>query len=344
MNMENMEDRHRSLFRVQKISYLDEYEDDLDIIEDSDKEDCISLESVQRKKNETKKLTKPPSRKRPKRPRKKPKSKLQCFFDKIASGQKWSKNPLGYDKKLDDHFYLDPKELESRIIKVGLAFAVFFSIYALIMLCILFYLRLSAKNPIVILPEIRNETQISRGRPTMHLALMYEDGSVYDQSLPYEVKSPESLDSLNSTCKTLRKPSKFLFKLPNDFSHRYFGYSHLDTFYVMSGSLKKPITKYNGLSHRVISKSNLGRSRFEQSMFEKGVQVGDLFWIWGQTLKYNPATFEFSIGSFAGCHGGLGVSAYCRKTHIWYTKRQKWSSGPRLPFYLRSPWDAIGKS
>ena len=101
----------------------------------------------------------------------------------------------------------------------------------------------------------------------------------------------------------------------------------MDTFYVTSGSLKKPITKYNGLSHRVISKSTLEEGgKFEQSVFMKGVQVGDLFWIWGQTLSYNP-----------------GMPNYCQKTHIWYTKRQKWSSGPLMPSNLRRPWDAVGK-
>ena len=157
---------------------------------------------------------------------------------------------MGYDKRLDDDFYLQPQEVESRIINVGLAFAVFFSIYAMIMLCILCFLRFSAKDPIVILPEIKNDTQISRGRPTMHLALIYEDGSMYDQYLPYIVQTLSSNSSnapIRSKYKTLSmKPAKFLLKLPNDYSNIYFGYSHLDTIYVMSGSLKKPITKYNG--------------------------------------------------------------------------------------------------
>ena len=82
------------------------------------------------------------------------------------------------------------------------------------------------------------------------------------------------------------------------------------------------------MSHRVISKSTLEEGgKFEQSVFMKGVQVGDLFWIWGQTLSYNP-----------------GMPNYCQKTHIWYTKRQKWSSGPLMPSNLRRPWDAVGKS
>ena len=320
-----------------KITQLDLFEDDLDIIEDSDTDDTLSLGSIPQRK---------PHLSRPKRSRKKPKSKLQMFLDKIASGQKRSKNPLGYDKKLDDYFYLHPKEVEYRIINVSLAFAVFFSIYAMIMLCILCFLRLSAKDPIVILPEIKNDTQISRGRPTMHLALIYEDGSMYDQYLPYIVQtlSPNSSNApIRSKYKTLSmKPAKFLFKLPNDYSNIYFGYSLLDTIYVMSGSLKKPITKYSGMSHRVISKSALAGDRHEQSMFMKGVQVGDFFWTWGQSLSFNSAPFEFSIGSLAGCHSGYGLANYCRKTHIWYTKRQKWSTGPRLPFYLRRPWDAIG--
>ena len=122
---------------------------------------------------------------------------ILCDFQTLWSGQKWSKNPLGYDKRLDDDFYLHPQEVESRIINLGLAFAVFFSFYALIMLCILGYLRLSSKDPIVILPEINIDTQIGRGRPIMHLALIYEDGSVYDQYLPYSLPSNKTLNVLS---------------------------------------------------------------------------------------------------------------------------------------------------
>ena len=59
-----------------KVTQLAFFEDDLDIIEDSDA-DTLSLESVPKKEL--------PSV-RPKKSKKKPKSKWQIFLDKIASG------------------------------------------------------------------------------------------------------------------------------------------------------------------------------------------------------------------------------------------------------------------
>ena len=309
-----------------KITKLDLIEDDLDIIEDPDTDDCISLDSIPKPIMEPRK-----PRKRPKK--KLPKSKFKLALEKLASSKRFrAKNPFGYDKKLDDDFYLHPKELETRCIKVCLGFAVFFSIYASIMLCILCYLRFSITNPVVILPEIHNETK-SRGWPSVHLALIYEDGNVFDQSL--------SNQPTLSEYKTLDTPTKFLFKLPKDFSDMYFGYSQLDTFYVIPGSIKRKITEYNRLrGHRVIPNSVL-EGRFDQSKFLKGIQVGSMFWIWDQD-KNSKSHINLAPSILSGCYGVLAGDDFCRRTFLWYTKRTQWSLGPNLPDYLRRNWDALG--
>ena len=66
-----------------KVTQLAFYEDDLDIIEDSDA-DTLSLESVPKKELPSVRL---------KKSKKKPKSKWQIFLDKIASGTVFENHP-----------------------------------------------------------------------------------------------------------------------------------------------------------------------------------------------------------------------------------------------------------
>ena len=109
----------------------------------------------------------------------------------------------------------------------------------------------------------------------------------------------------------------------------------------MKGTLKKKITKFNGNSHRTIQNSEI--KRLQATHFRKGLQIGELFWVWDQRYSDN----NYVTQNIAMCSTFMNYPGhefdrqyYCKETYIWYSKRQLWGSGPKLPKKLIYPWDA----
>ena len=148
---------------------------------------------------------------------------------------------------------------------------------------------------------------LARGYPTLHLAMIFDDGLVYD----FSVKN-RSLHSMN-----------LLMKLPK--SKQYFGYSDDNgVIYFIHSDTKKPITKYhksfNKKGHIVVNKSKRSKAFIkeieskgfipEEFQYSYGVLMGNRFWtfVGYEITKY--ANFKF-----------LGIDKiHTNQTTIWSTK------------------------
>ena len=243
---------------------------------------------------------------------------LSSLYDLLIKQHYLKKfNIFGYNNELDNEYILHPKDLESRLMNVQIVCAIILLVYNSIMLMIVIHYKISnaSKMPKIVLPDVQNDSTI-RGFPHQHLALIYKDGSVYDFS---------------------HTSQKFLFKLPSDIN--YYGYSNnpSGTFFIVKGSLTKKITKFNGKTHRTIQNSEM--KSFPENYFHKGLQVGDLFWVWDQ--RYQKIVDSYKVENVGGCRNPKEkFQDYCKRTLIWYTERQLWDDGPKLPKHLIYPWDA----
>ena len=152
-----------------------------------------------------------------------------------------------------------------------------------------------------------------------HLALVFEDGSVYDFSLEEQVS-----------------PSKGqIIKLPK--KRQYHGYSDENgTLYFIDSELKSPVIKYhksiNEQGHRTIPNTadhleKLGLVGPKPITFTSSISIGDYFWLLASSeydiidINHPPiwAMNNFSI-HYA--------------TAIWYKKKEKLGRGPDLPDFL----------
>ena len=274
------------------------------------------------------------------------------FFKKYATRLIDSDNSkYGYLSEQDSIFRLQWIAL---LIGYGLA------IISTILTSLGLYYQLSQNLPIILIPEIKQETQLEQqGVP--HIALIYEDGSVYDYSTQPNISPPQGL----------------LIKLPKFEQKSYFGYSdELGSLYFMDGSLTKLITQYNKknfkIGHHTIpnSKNQLidslyridgsntklntqyGKNMFIhghntnsnskhqlkdlKGHFTHGIQVGDLFWVWGHSYE-SFKTVSNTLNNL-NCRIEDGL---CTVTYVWYIKRKIWRKGPTLPNYLAPQWEAV---
>ena len=120
-----------------------------------------------------------------------------------------------------------------------------------------------------------------------HVALLYQDGSIYDLSLHEDLS-----------------PSRgFLFKLPKD--EGYFGYSDPEgVLYLISATIYRKITKYHRhFNHRTIKNSGASFVDYDygtitidlssQYFFGQGVQIGRKFWV---MKKLHKSQWSSSLG------------------------------------------------
>ena len=151
------------------------------------------------------------------------------------------------------------------------------------------------------------------GFPVPHVALVYEDGSIYDISL-YEEISPSK---------------NFLLKLSRD--EGYFGYAdQFGVLHFISSTITRKITSYHdSFGHKTIPKSGIKRVH-QMDSFGHGLQVGNKFWVWGIQYKENHLLVQ---------------TQFRPETYLWYIKKQQWKPGPNIKtFYRPSATTAINAS
>ena len=146
---------------------------------------------------------------------------------------------------------------------------------------------------------------LARGYPTLHLAMVFDDGLVYDFSV-----ADKSLKDLN-----------LLMKLPK--SERYFGYSDQNgVIYFFHSDESKDITKFhksfNNKGHITVNKSKrhkdlmVGKQRQGLPFqYSHGVLLGNIFWTFGLC--------EIRISNDQST-----------QTTIWSTKKKIWIKGPEV--------------
>ena len=168
-----------------------------------------------------------------------------------------------------------------------------------------------------------------RDYPTIHLALIFNDGSVYD----FSVKD-KSLHNMN-----------LLMKLPK--SKQYFGYSDDNgVIYFIHSDTKKSITKYhksfNKKGHIVVNKSKQSKTfikklesegfsqegfQYSQADYSYGVLMGNRFWTFA---GYDLLRFTSYYKNLVMNYDSGGWMNYSNQTTIWSTKKQVWMQGPAL--------------
>ena len=152
---------------------------------------------------------------------------------------------------------------------------------------------------------------LARGYPTLHLAMVFDDGLVYD----FSVKD-KTLQNVNP-----------LMKLPK--SKQYFGYSNENgVLYFIHSNIgnEKFITKFHksfkNRGHMIVPKSKRSNTLMkeilsevsEQFQYRHGVLMGHRFWTFGGYAKINLMNYFFRS----------------KKTTIWSTKKQVWIKGPEI--------------
>ena len=165
------------------------------------------------------------------------------------------------------------KESENRIFWFVILYLIGGLILATSMITLLFYSEIL--KPFLFQPNL-NESLNSKGFPPYHVALISQDGSIYDVSL-MENASPSK---------------QCLMKLPTDDS--YFGFSNpTEGLKLISSTLSRKITKYHPqFGHETIANSapkdiykpcNYAEQfRCIDFVFSEGIQVGNMFWVWGK--------------------------------------------------------------
>ena len=166
--------------------------------------------------------------------------------------------------------------------------------------------------------------------PVPHIAVIYNDGSVYDVSLEESISPSRNL----------------LLELPKeeDIKGRRYAYQdHIGTLYFISSTISRPIIQYYyGFGAIATLSSHKFKDLDFKFRLDLGTQVGNKFWLFG---------FAYHHQTMIGGHGwddldfGLGLNqdqlSY-RTTYIWYTRRQKWIEGPVLFYGISSPWACTG--
>ena len=128
----------------------------------------------------------------------------------------------------------------------------------------------SLKTPIVVTsesPQVPKEP--IKALPVHHVALIYQDGSVFDISLNMNLSASKQL----------------LLKLPED--KFYFGFDNgLGILNFLSATLGRPITQFYDSKHNVIPNSVPKMDHPSDYWFE-ALQVGNMFWVLGSHMRSN---------------------------------------------------------
>jgi len=250
----------------------------------------------------------------PKPPNKKKKRKKTVKVNKATTVIEPIEEPSSIFKKrrrfqLNNNYLVSREESEKRL-ELGCFSLALSLVLACSILTLIYYQSLNVDSPLVLTPNKGQEVNLFKhGIPIQHVALVYQNGFVYDISL-------------NETI----SPSKnFLLKLSNEnsqgyFGHGYFGYSDaLGVLHFISSSLTtRKITRYHeSYGHDTIPDSGL-KTIHEMDRFAHGLQVGNKFWVWGLLYKESY----------------LPDDHFRPKTYIWYTKKHQWKAGPKLKYNI----------
>ena len=155
---------------------------------------------------------------------------------------------------------------------------------------------------------------LARGYPTIHLAMIFDDGLVHDISV-----KDECLQDVN-----------LLMKLPK--SKEYFGYSDENgVVYFIHSDSTKSITKFhksfNNKGHATVNKSKRFKATGKEILgikfeYSHGVLLGNKFWVYGHLEE------EFF-------YSDLSTQT---TTRIWSTRKKEWIKGPDV---ITSPSDSM---
>ena len=210
---------------------------------------------------------------------------------------------------LDNVDIVSQEESEHRIEICGVVTGILLVIPATvltILLCIAVLRK--AQPPMVITPKLPNlPDKPSHDFPEQHVALIYHDGSVFDISLNEKLSPSKQL----------------LLKLPKDKTYFGFANEQQGILNFISSTICRPITQFK-LKHSIIPNSKPKMVVPMDYYFTQGIQVGNMFWVWGIDNAYLYTQV---------------LSNPNPKTFIYYWKRNKWTKGPRFFTQdIRGPW------
>ena len=160
------------------------------------------------------------------------------------------------------------------------------------------------QSPMVITPKLPNHSETF---PKQHIALIYHDGSVFDISLNENLSPSKQL----------------LMKLPNDKTYFGFANEQQGILNFISSTICRPITQFK-FKHSIIPNSKPKMVDPMHYHFTQGIQVGNMFWVWGVDNAYRSEQV---------------LSNPKLKTFLYYWKRNTWKKGPS--FFtpeIRGPW------
>ena len=202
---------------------------------------------------------------------------------------------------------------------IGLILGTLLALIATIFVSLVIYNR-NGELPIIYTPEVSNQNA-QLGISIPHIALIYDDGSVYDVSTQPDISSSRGV----------------LVKLPK--SKSYFGYSdEFGSLYFINGDSSKSITQYNKAlfsnGHHILERSKNHLIPNDQYI-SNGIRVGDKFWVWGN----KDQNVLKGLNDIAVSCDNEDLDA-CKGTSIWYIKKKQWRRGPKIPKYLYEPWAA----
>ena len=210
---------------------------------------------------------------------------------------------------LDNVDIVSQEESEHRIEICGVVTGILLVIPATvltILLCIAVLWK--AQPPMVITPKLPNlPDKPSHDFPEQHVALIYHDGSVFDISLNEKLSPSKQL----------------LLKLPKDKTYFGFANEQQGILNFISSTICRPITQFK-LKHSIIPNSKPKMVVPMDYYFTQGIQVGNMFWVWGIDNAYLYTQV---------------LSNPNPKTFIYYWKRNKWTKGPSFFTQdIRGPW------
>ena len=210
---------------------------------------------------------------------------------------------------LDNVDIVSQEESEHRIEICGVVTGILLVIPATvltILLCIAVLRK--AQPPMVITPKLPNlPDKPLHDFPEQHVALIYHDGSVFDISLNEKISPSKQL----------------LLKLPKDKTYFGFANEQQGILNFISSTICRPITQFK-LKHSIIPDSKPKMVVPMDYYFTQGIQVGNMFWVWGIDNAYLYTQV---------------LSNPNPKTFIYYWKRNKWTKGPSFFTQdIRGPW------
>ena len=171
------------------------------------------------------------------------------------------------------------KESENRILWCLVFLQVTLAMVASCLILSIAISLISKETYVLFTPNVTESMVLYQGFPTQHVALVFQDGSIYDVSLN----------------ETVSASKHYLIKLQAD--DFIFGFSNpKGALQLISSSLCRKITKYHQqYGHEAIANSfqkNVAKPGNQKLIFDcsdylftQGIQVGNMFWIWGQKLK-----------------------------------------------------------